>query len=192
MVELLDQTIDQDQQLTNETLLRSFNGDLKAFADKFQFRNTTKAQPMAIADIAAQVDACAKSFVAIGLDKGNKVGVYDATATEWLLLYSAANKLGIELVHIGREYSSEETMLHLNKSKCRVLFASANAQIYLKDLVSKFNESKVVGLFTEFVVLLDTDRSAGLNNVISYEAFKNLAKYTSDWELNKLKKFVAH
>jgi len=29
-----------------------------------------------------------------------------------------------------------------------------------------------------------------LNNVISYEAFKNLAKYTSDWELNKLKKFA--
>ncbi|MDP4844136.1 MAG: AMP-binding protein [Salibacteraceae bacterium] len=191
MVELLDQTIDQDQQLSNETLLQSFNGDLKAFADKFQFRNTTKAQPMAIADIAAQVDACAKSFVAIGLDKGNKVGVYDATTSEWLVLYGAANKLGIELVHIGREYSSEETMLHLSKSKCRVLFASANAQIFLKDLIAKFTERKVVGLFTEFVVLLDADKSAGLNNVISYDAFKNLAKYTSDWELNKLKKFAA-
>lgn len=188
MVEYLIGNLEQDVPLTGETLLTKFNEATQEEASKFEFRNPIQPQTSAIYDLESEIENCAKSLVAAGLEKGNKVGVYEATVNEWIVLFGAAQKIGVELVSVGREFSSEETMLFLNKNRCRVLFASANSRIYLKDLIAAFSDNKVIGLSTEFMVLFEQAENAGINNLISYEAFKNLAKYTSDWELNRLRK----
>lgn len=190
MVEYLTGNLEQDVPLTGETLLINFNEATQEAASRFEFRNPIQPQTSALQDLETEIENCAKSLVAVGLEKGNRVGVYEATVNEWIVLYGAAQKIGVELINVGREFSSEETMLYLNKNKCRVLFASANARIYLKDLVAAFSDNKVVGLSTEFIVLFEQKESAGINNLITYEAFKNLAKYTSDWELNRLRKLA--
>ena len=72
----------------------------------------------------AAVDQLAKGFLAQGLVKGDRVGVWSPNYAEWALTQYATAKIGVILVNINPAYRVHELAYVLNQSGCRLLVAA--------------------------------------------------------------------
>lgn len=72
-------------------------------------------------DLKTKVDQCAKSFLALGLEKGDRVGIWAPNCVEWLITQLATAKVGIVLVNINPGYRKQELVYALNQSGCKAL-----------------------------------------------------------------------
>jgi fatty-acyl-CoA synthase len=72
-------------------------------------------------ELRERVDACARAFMALGVKKGERVGIWSPNCYEWLLTQLATAKIGAILVNINPGYRLHELQYALNQSQCRVL-----------------------------------------------------------------------
>ena len=77
------------------------------------------------AELNARADALAAGFLALGLDPGDRIGIWAATCAEWTLTQFAAAKAGLILVTVNPAYRKAELEYALNKSGCKALVAMA-------------------------------------------------------------------
>lgn len=68
-----------------------------------------------------QVDQCAKSFMALGIKKGDRVGIWSPNCAEWLITQIATSKVGIILVNINPSYRLHELEYALKQSGCAAI-----------------------------------------------------------------------
>jgi fatty-acyl-CoA synthase len=68
-----------------------------------------------------QSDRMAASLLALGVRRGNRVGIWAPNRLEWLLTQFATARIGAVLVNINPAYKSHELDYALNKVRCRVL-----------------------------------------------------------------------
>jgi fatty-acyl-CoA synthase len=66
-------------------------------------------------------DLIARAFLALGVDKGDKVAVWMAGYSEWAYIYFALAKIGAIMVAVNTRYRPEELDYVLNKAKASVL-----------------------------------------------------------------------
>jgi fatty-acyl-CoA synthase len=71
-----------------------------------------------------RVDALAAGFVALGLEPGDRVGIWAPNCAEWALTQFATAKAGIILVNINPAYRLSEVEYTLNKVGVRALVAA--------------------------------------------------------------------
>jgi fatty-acyl-CoA synthase len=67
------------------------------------------------------VDTCAKAFLAVGVEKGDRVGIWSPNRYEWTVTQFATAKIGAILVNINPSYRLNELEYALNQSGCSVL-----------------------------------------------------------------------
>ena len=67
------------------------------------------------------VSDCAKAFLALGIGKGDRVGVWSPNRYEWTVTQFATAKIGAILVNINPSYRLNELEYALNQSGCNVL-----------------------------------------------------------------------
>ncbi len=72
-------------------------------------------------ELQAQVDQCAKSFLALGLQKGQRVGIWSPNRAEWCIVQFATSKIGVILVNINPSYRSHEIEYVLQQSGCSAI-----------------------------------------------------------------------
>jgi fatty-acyl-CoA synthase len=72
-------------------------------------------------DLQQQSDRMAASLLALGVRRGNRVGIWAPNRLEWLLTQFATARIGAVLVNINPAYKSHELDYALNKVRCRVL-----------------------------------------------------------------------
>ena len=70
------------------------------------------------AQLQAEVDRCARGLMAIGVEKGQRIGIWAPNCAEWTITQFATGKLGAILVNINPSYRVSEvitpcTRLHL-------------------------------------------------------------------------------
>ncbi len=70
------------------------------------------------AELAERVDALAAGFLALGLERGARIGVWSLNRPEWTLTQFAAAKAGLILVTINPAYRLSELEFALNKVGC--------------------------------------------------------------------------
>lgn len=68
-----------------------------------------------------QANQLASSMIKMGLEKGDRVGIWSHNNAEWLLMQLATAKAGIILVNINPAYRISELEYALNKVDCKVL-----------------------------------------------------------------------
>ncbi|GHF10936.1 AMP-binding protein [Kordiimonas sediminis] len=73
------------------------------------------------ADFNQKVDELAAGFVALGLEKGDRVGIWSPNNAEWVLTQFATAKAGLILVTINPAYRVSELEYALNKVECKAL-----------------------------------------------------------------------
>ena len=72
-------------------------------------------------DLDRRVDALAAGFLALGLGKGDRVGIWSPNRIEWLLTQFATARIGAILVNINPAYQRAEVEYALNKTGCKAL-----------------------------------------------------------------------
>lgn len=72
-----------------------------------------------------QVDALAAGFVALGLEPGDRIGIWSPNCAEWTVTQYASAKAGLILVNINPAYRSQELEYCLNKVGCVALVTAA-------------------------------------------------------------------
>ena len=69
----------------------------------------------------AEVERVAAGLLALGLRRGDRVGIWAPNRAEWVILQFAAPKAGLILVNINPAYRLHELEYALNKVRCRAL-----------------------------------------------------------------------
>jgi fatty-acyl-CoA synthase len=73
------------------------------------------------AELKDRVDALAAGFLALGLEPGDRIGVWAPNCAEWALTQFATAKAGLILVTINPAYRLSEAEYALNKAGCKAL-----------------------------------------------------------------------
>ena len=72
-------------------------------------------------DLDREVDALASGLLALGLEKGDRVGIWSPNRIEWILTQFATARFGAVLVNINPAYRPAELEYALNAVGCRAL-----------------------------------------------------------------------
>ena len=76
------------------------------------------------AEFADRVEHLARGLLGLGLEPGDRVGLWSPNYAEWTLLQFATAEIGVILVNINPAYRTHELAYALNQSGCRILFAA--------------------------------------------------------------------
>lgn len=138
-----------------------------------------------------KVNECAKAFLAIGIQKGDRVGVWAPNCAEWTIVQFATSKIGAIQVNINPSYRLHELEYALNQSGCVCIvtatsFKTSEYTKMLYELAPELNTSKFGGLNSaklpqlKSIIRLHSDSSAGMH---SWEDFLQLAVQKSAEDL---------
>ncbi|MGZ4200730.1 MAG: AMP-binding protein, partial [Thermoleophilaceae bacterium] len=70
------------------------------------------------------VDEVARGLMGLGLEVGDRIGIWSPNCAEWALLQYGSAKAGVILVNINPAYRTSELDYVLEKSGCRVLVSA--------------------------------------------------------------------
>jgi fatty-acyl-CoA synthase len=76
-------------------------------------------------EFAERVEALARGLIGLGLEAGDRVGLWSPNYAEWTLLQFATAEIGVILVNINPAYRSHELAYVLDQSGCRLLVAAS-------------------------------------------------------------------
>jgi fatty-acyl-CoA synthase len=69
----------------------------------------------------AEVDRCARALMALGLQQGERLGIWSPNRAEWTITQFATSKIGAILVNINPSYRVHELEYALQQSGCAML-----------------------------------------------------------------------
>jgi fatty-acyl-CoA synthase len=143
------------------------------------------------AELKEQVDNCAKALMAIGLKKGERIGIWSPNRYEWAVTQFATAKMGAILVNINPSYRLHELEYALNQSECSMIviadqFKSSHYTQMMYDLAPELKEAPIGELQAKklphlrVVIRLHQDSSEGM---LSWQELMVNASATTDEEL---------
>src|SRR2546425_1017414 len=68
-----------------------------------------------------EVNRCARALIALGLQKGDRVGIWSTNCVAWGIVQFATAKIGAVLVNINPAYRLHELKFALQQSECNAL-----------------------------------------------------------------------
>jgi fatty-acyl-CoA synthase len=94
-----------------------------------------------------EVNRVARGLLALGVQRGDRVGIWSSNAAEWVLTQYAAAKVGAILVNVNPSYRLRELEYALNQSGLSVLVAARRFRKtdYVEMLVSLMPELRIAG-----------------------------------------------
>jgi len=130
---------------------------------------------LSYAALRTEVDRLACGLIRLGLEPGDRVGIWSQNNLEWVLTQFATAKAGLIMVNINPAYRRTELEYALNKVGCRALILSPNfkASDYIgiiNDLAPELQRCEPGRLRSdrlpqlEMVIRLGKERSAGMFN----------------------------
>ena len=95
-------------------------------------------------DLKGRSDEVAAGLLALGIQRGDRVGIWAPNCVEWLLAQFGAARIGAILVNVNPAYRTSELEYALNKVQCRVLIMaralkSSDYVAMLKELAPEVN-----------------------------------------------------
>ena len=112
------------------------------------------------------VDECARAFLALGVERGDRVGIWAPNRAEWAIVQYATAKIGAILVNINPAYRTSEVEYALEQSGTSVLVSASTFKTSDYGAMIAEVRPRLTGLRT--VLLLDDDAGRG---DITWETF---------------------
>ncbi|MSP83418.1 MAG: AMP-binding protein [Alphaproteobacteria bacterium] len=101
---------------------------LDRIADRFPNREALvvphQGVRLAYADLRREADAVAAGLLALGLEPGDRVGIWSPNCAEWAVTQFATAKAGLVLVNINPAYRVTELDYALNRVGCKALITA--------------------------------------------------------------------
>ena len=107
------------------------------------------------AELNAEIDVVARGLMALGIEKGDRVGMWAPNCAEWTIVQYAMAKIGAILVNINPAYRTHELGYVLNQSGVRTLISATSFKT--SDYVAHGGRGAARGADTAEVVFLGTD-----------------------------------
>lgn len=138
------------------------------------------------------VNQCAKAFVAIGVQKGDRVGIWSPNRYEWTIVQFATAKIGAILVNINPSYRLNELEYVLNQSGCKVLvtaekFKMADFTAMLYELAPEINACEIENLILTKLSHLKTIIQLGESNLKGMLSWKDFLEKSKPITTENLK-----
>ena len=122
----------------NSTIGDMLDRQAERFADRDALVNVETGERFSYAEFRDEVERVARGLMALGINKGQHVGIWATTYSEWVLTQFATAKIGAVMVNVNPAYRTHELAYLLEQSE-------ANALI----LIGRFRNSDYVGMLNE-------------------------------------------
>ncbi|MGX9462870.1 AMP-binding protein [Shewanella sp. A14] len=161
--------------LTNKTIGQYFDDIANTYPDNLAIVVHHQHIRWNYRQYQAKVDALATGLLKLGVQPGDRVGIWSPNNIEWCLTQFATAKIGAIMVCINPAYRPEELEYALSNVGCRAVicadkFKSSNYLEMLNELLPELSNSKIGELSAsalpelEFVIRMGTDRTPGMLN----------------------------
>jgi fatty-acyl-CoA synthase len=107
--------------LLGDTIGRSLDRAAQRWGNREALVSPSHGVRWTWAELARRVDDLAAGFLALGLERGARIGVWSLNRPEWTLTQFAAAKAGLILVTINPAYRLSELEFALNKVGCAAI-----------------------------------------------------------------------
>ena len=147
-------------------------------------------------ELQAQVNRCARALLHLGVNKGQRVGIWAPTRAEWCITQFATGKIGAILVNINPSYRLHEVEYVLNQSGCSALviasaFKASNYTEMIATLAPELEHSEIGKLRAEklphltTIIRLGEDRVPGM---LPWADLMTMGDLVSDEQLQKVQR----
>jgi len=151
--------------LLGDTIPRHFGRMVARHGEREAAVSLPQQRRVSYAQLAAEVDRLARGLLALGYQKGDRIGIWSTNNLEWLQLQLATARIGAVLVNINPAYRGDELAYALKRSAVQGLF-----------VIPRFRSSDYVAMLTELLPglrraggLLDNQVLPDLHHVVLYD-----------------------
>src|SRR6478735_5938074 len=110
--------------LLEETIGANLRRTVAAHGDREAIVSVHQSIRWTYREFADRVETLARGLLALGLEAGDRLGVWSPNYAEWTRLQFATADVGVVLVNINPAYRTHELAYVLEHSGCRALVAS--------------------------------------------------------------------
>ena len=144
----------QDQPLLTLTIGQAFDATVARCADGEALVARHQGLRYSWRQLAEQVDTHARALMALGVNTGERVGIWSPNCAQWCILQLASAKVGAILVNINPAYRVGELEYVLRQSGCRWLvcagaFKTSDYHAMVQALVPELATAKLGELASE-------------------------------------------
>ena len=192
-----------NQPLLGMTIGEKFDEACAKYADQDALVSVHQNIRLTYQQLQNQVNAFACSLLKLGLQKGDRLGIWSPNCAEWTIAQFAAFKAGIILVNLNPAYKASEIEYVLNKVSCKGLiiasqFKTSNYQEIITKIAPEIltAEDKILNAaklpHLKYLIKIDDEQHTGiyrfadlLNQTPSAEQLQQLQDLCSDTQFDQ-------
>ena len=141
--------------LIGQTIGHNLRETARRFPDREALIVPFQGVRLTYSEFDSWVDRLALGFLATGIAKGDRIGIWSPNCAEWVLVQYAAARVGSILVNLNPAYRPREIEYALRQSDCRLLLAATSYKT--SDYAAMIDAVRANVPALERVVFLGTD-----------------------------------
>ena len=184
------------QPLLGMTIGAKFDQACEQYAEQDAVISVHQNVRLSYKQLQDQVNAFACSLIELGLEKGDRIGIWSPNCVEWTITQFAAFKAGMILVNLNPAYKSSELEYVLNKVSCKALviaaqFKTSNYQEILTKIAPEVTQCTDKRLSAKrlphlkHIIKIDAEQHIGIHR------FSDLLPEPTPAQLNQLQAIAA-
>ena len=153
-----------DKKLIGETIGAFFDRTVETHRDREALVVRHQNVRWSWGELGRRVDDLAAGLLTLGLERGDRVGIWSPNTSEWTLAQFATAKAGLVLVNVNPAYRRAELEYAMNKVECRalILAPALKTSNYLEIVEDLVKANKLPHL--KHVIRLGTEKTPGMLN----------------------------
>ncbi len=169
-----------DKKLIGETIGMFFDRQVEKYREREALVVRHQNVRWSWGELARRVDDLAAGLMSLGLERGERVGIWSPNTSEWTLAQFATAKAGLVLVNVNPAYRRAELEYAMNKVECKalILAPALKTSNYLEIVEDLVKAAKLPHL--RHVIRLGQEKTPGMLN------FDDVAKAGGNAEKVKL------
>jgi len=152
------------KKLIGETIGAFFDRQVEAYREREALVVRHQNVRWSWGELARRVDDLAAGLMTLGLERGDRVGIWAPNNAEWVLVQFATAKAGLVLVNVNPAYRRTELEYAMNKVECKalVMAPALKTSNYLEIVSDLVKDRKLPHL--RHVVRLGGEKTPGMLN----------------------------
>ena len=153
-----------DRKLIGETIGAFFDRTVETYRDREALVVRHQNIRWSWGELGRRVDDLAAGLMTLGLERGDRVGIWSPNTAEWTLTQFATAKAGLVLVNVNPAYRRAELEYAMNKVECKalILAPALKTSNYLEIVDDLVKAGKLPHL--RHIVRLGKDKTPGMLN----------------------------
>ena len=153
-----------DRKLIGETIGMFFDRQVERYREREALVVRHQNVRWSWGELGRRVDDLAAGLMTLGLERGDRVGIWSPNTSEWTLAQFATAKAGLVLVNVNPAYRRAELEYAMNKVECKalILAPALKTSNYLEIVDGLVKDAKLPLL--KHIIRLGSDRTPGMLN----------------------------